>query len=131
MIHATRHRIPISKIRRAHGIERYHVEEIASSTRVKPPILVSASRTGKTFLVMDGHHRLEAARRAGQTHITAFVVPGQWRTAIVTCGLMSHDDLIRVRWRNRWVTYEDMRDDPENATIDRDAVTGALNLEVS
>ena len=80
-IHAKRKSLPLAALRYSHRINRRQAREIQESTRPKPPILVIESRTGRTYQILDGHHRVSALRRAGATHVTAFVIP---RSAYLT-----------------------------------------------
>ncbi len=123
-IHAKRKTIPLSKVRGTHEVSRYHLEDLAESTRVKPPILVIESRSGKTYQILDGHHRTALARRDERETIQAYVVPrAAYRTHIDwidwvqrlygafgnAVAPMSLDEIIVVTWRGKVRTYTYMR----------------------
>jgi len=90
-IHAKRKSLPLAALRYSHRINRRQAREIQESTRPKPPILViesplslptrAGARKHTTYQILDGHHRVSALRRAGATHVTAFVIP---RSAYLT-----------------------------------------------
>lgn len=68
---------PLSKTskQKAHPNTNRYINDMAKSIKQGyeiPPIVVR--RTGTTYQVIDGHHRLEAHKRAGVKHIDAHVV---------------------------------------------------------
>jgi sulfiredoxin len=74
-----RETIPIASvyvpIKRRATLEQKRVDEIAASildTGLQPPILVRAD--GARFVLVEGLHRLEAAKALGEESIAAFLV---------------------------------------------------------
>jgi hypothetical protein len=65
---------------RAHGLNQAHVEEIAEAYRagepVEPPVVWKITDGPKGYKLSQGFHRLEAARRAGLTHLDCVVMSG-------------------------------------------------------
>jgi ParB-like nuclease domain len=60
---------------RLSGIDRNHVRLLAQITTPLPPILVAAG----TFEILDGSHRVSAAKERGETSIRARVISGnEW-----------------------------------------------------
>ena len=61
-----------------------HVEDIARALRdgaTVPPLVIL--RVGKRAVVVDGHHRLEAHRKAGVTHVPVVAFKGTVREAVL------------------------------------------------
>lgn len=69
--------IPINKIRRHERTRKRRVESlvraIASSGKLERPIVVERT----CFVLLDGHHRLEALRRLGAKRVPAYLVDYQ------------------------------------------------------
>jgi ParB-like chromosome segregation protein Spo0J len=77
-------RIPVSSLItgldvRVDGVDERHVATLAEVTHALPPILVHA----RSMTVIDGHHRLCAARRNGAVDVDVVLVEGDLMDALV------------------------------------------------
>ncbi len=67
-------------------------EDIAKSRRVIKPIIVDI----KTFIILDGHHRVEALKRLGKRYVPAILIDYD-------------DECIHVSsWRSNWRVTKDL-----------------------
>ena len=80
---------------RANGLNQSHVAEIEESYRngvdVEPPVVWKLT-DGKGFKLSQGFHRIEAARRAGLTHLECVVNVGTELKCVIDamCSNQSH-----------------------------------------
>ena len=71
----------------------------ATGKKIPPIIIVKLPKIeqGRTHVVVDGHHRVEAARLAGETHIDYSLVPHRNVRHEEIMEPMSHFDLMSLR----------------------------------
>lgn len=97
---------------RAQGIDDYHAECMAESLRKGEPIqqrIRVRYVEGRGYLLTDGHHELEAYKRAGRRTIPAHVLNGSYEDALL--------DAAAANKQHDKVGLKRTRRDKENAVI--------------